>query len=398
MHVLWLVPDYHSFLREELAVVATLVDRCSVISQAPAMRLPGVTSLTIASDARSLNRVIARAAEVARTALCGSWPMARSDLPKIRRLSRHNEVVRRYVQKERVDVVHSHFAVPEGTAGWQAASRCPVVLTLRGVDILEVPEVGYGFMRDRFYARNIRQAVTKVAKVTVASTQTYQAALRTGVDVERLCLVPNGVDLSRFSVQMEAGIAFRKKYRIGERPLIAAAGNLVPGKAFDHLVRAIRRVVDACQDVMLVIAGEGPERAALEMSIKDSGLSANVLLPGALTREQMVSLLSAATAFAHSSLSEGFGNVILEAMAMNCAVVATRTGAAADLIHDGVNGRLVPVGDTCALADALIQVLHDGPRREAYARSAHDLVTTTYSLEARAKSFVRVYQELGGGG
>lgn len=396
MHVLWLIPAYYSFLVEELVALAPLVGRCSVVSQASAQPIVGVTTASIPADALTPRRFAGRVIHLARAAMRSPLPTSVTDTRTLRRLARHNEFIADFVRREQVDLVHSHFAMPEGTAGWQAAAGRPVVLTLRGVDILTIPEHGYGFMLQRFYRRSLATALRTVACVTVASRQAYDAAVAAGAPPSRLRLIPNGVNLRHFSRDPAAADRVRERLRLGTRPVIAAAGNLVATKAFDQLIDAFGAVRGnpAFADWRLVIAGEGPERRTLEGLIAGLGLGDAVLLPGRLAAPDVGGLLSASSLLVHPSLSEGFGNIVLEAMASGCPVLATATGAARDLITDKVNGRLVEAGDMFALRAALREMLADEDARARYAAAAAADVRDRFTIEARAAAFVRVYESL----
>jgi len=396
MHVLWLIPDYYSFLREELEAVASVVDRLSVISQAPPMSIPGVHAETIPADRLALHRVSRRVAGLVQAGAKSPWPRTRADFRSLWRVARHNEFIGDFVRREQVDVIHSHFAVPEGTAGWQAAHGRPVILTLRGVDILTVADHGYGFMLSPFYRRTIATTFRRVARVTVASRQAYDAALAAGAPASALQLLPNGVNLRTFFRDARAAEGVRRMLGVGTRPLLVAAGNLVPNKAFDRLITAFGHVhsQQGKAELTLVIAGEGPERPTLERLVAKAGLSATVRLPGRLKADQMRGLLSAASVLVHPSLSEGFGNIVVEAMAVGCPVLATATGAARDLITDGINGRLVPPGDTEALVTAIRDLLDDAPVRARYTERSADVVRNGLTLEHRAAAIRRLYDQV----
>jgi glycosyltransferase involved in cell wall biosynthesis len=396
MHVLWLIPAYYSFLVEELVALAPLVGRCSVISPAEAQPIAGVTTASIPADVLTPRRIAGRAVNLARTASHSPLPTSATDLRKLRRLARLNEFITDFVRREQVDVVHSHFAMPEGSGGWQAAAGAPVVLTLRGVDILTVPDHGYGFMLSRFYRRSLAIALRSVACITVASRQSYDAAVAAGAPPDRLRIIPNGVNLTTFSQDQAAADRVRERLGLGRHPVIAAAGNLTGTKAFDRLVDAFGAVLGnpAFAAWKLVIAGEGPERSKLEGLIASRGLGGSVLLPGRLAGPDVGGLLSAASLLVHPSLSEGFGNIVLEAMASGCPVLATATGAARDLITDKLNGRLVEAGDTDALRVALGEMLADGDSRVRYAVAAAAGVRDRFTIQARAAAFAHLYESL----
>jgi glycosyltransferase involved in cell wall biosynthesis len=140
-------------------------------------------------------------------------------------------------------------------------------------------------------------------------------------------------------------------------PIVVAAGRLHPQKGFEYLIRAFQRVVTAVP-ARLVILGEGPSRPHLEGLVMKLGLEDVVALPG--FQQNPYSWMARAAAFVLSSLYEGFGNVIVEAMALGVPVVATRCPSGPDEIIDNeVNGLLVPVADETALAEAILRVLRD---------------------------------------
>ena len=155
----------------------------------------------------------------------------------------------------------------------------------------------------------------------------------------------------------------------GDRPIdILAAGRMEPRKGFDRLLAAVRQM-PRFDDLRVVIAGDGPEWAALRRLVDDSGLGHVVELAG--RRTDMVELYSQTKVFALPSRSECHPLVLLEAMAMGCAPVAfdCRTGPG-EIIRHGVDGLLVKAGDVDGFAAALDRLLTDDELRCRLAREA----------------------------
>jgi GalNAc-alpha-(1->4)-GalNAc-alpha-(1->3)-diNAcBac-PP-undecaprenol alpha-1,4-N-acetyl-D-galactosaminyltransferase len=137
--------------------------------------------------------------------------------------------------------------------------------------------------------------------------------------------------------------------------VIVAAGRLIPQKGFDVLIRAFAAVASDFPEWSLEIFGEGPERPSLEVLVERLELSNRVRLPGC---RELKDHLPSAGVFVVSSRFEGFPNVLAEAMAHGSAVISTRCrGGASELVHDGIDGRLVAVDDATALANALQELL-----------------------------------------
>jgi len=152
------------------------------------------------------------------------------------------------------------------------------------------------------------------------------------------------------------------------RQFILAAGRLDRQKDFSTLLRAFARLRTK-RNVRLVILGEGPERAALEALARDLGLADHVELPG--FSPHIHDYMRSAALFALSSRFEGFGNVIVEAMACGARVVSVDCPSGpAEILENGKWGHLVPVGDACALAGAMLNALDDPSPPDVRRRAA----------------------------
>lgn len=149
----------------------------------------------------------------------------------------------------------------------------------------------------------------------------------------------------------------------GDR-IVLAVGRLVHQKGFDLLLRACARLSWLHQEWRLVILGEGPDRPVLERFCLAHGLEERVLMPGRLGN--VSEWYARADLFVLSSRYEGFPNVLAEAMAAGLPVVSSNcpTGPS-DLVHNGVDGILVPVGDTDALAEALDLLMRNALLRQS---------------------------------
>ena len=137
--------------------------------------------------------------------------------------------------------------------------------------------------------------------------------------------------------------------------MLAFAGRLTAQKDLGRALDAMRELTDA----RLLIAGDGPERAALEAAAGD-----RVEFLGPLPRAQVLGLLHAADASILTSAWENFPHGVVESLAVGTPVIATRTGGVAEVVHDGENGLLVEPGDTAAFTAAVRRYLDDPELRE----------------------------------
>ena len=149
-------------------------------------------------------------------------------------------------------------------------------------------------------------------------------------------------------------------FQVGEPPVILAVGRLDKAKDFPMLIRAFRHIRD-CRAARLMILGEGPDRRRIEEVVCELHLTQDVALPG--SEHNPYRYMNCAAAFALSSAWEGFGIVLVEALALGLPVVSTNcTYGPAEILCDGKYGALVPTGDHEAMARALLCAL-DGPVR-----------------------------------
>lgn len=174
-----------------------------------------------------------------------------------------------------------------------------------------------------------------------------------GVAPDRIVQVPSAVELAVLA-------ALRRAPADAPGPLLVAAGALTHEKGHRTLIEAFARIAPRMTGVHLVIAGEGPERAALESRIAAHGLAGRIELTG--DTEEAASRIAGATILVQPSLREALGTAVLEAMALGVPVIASATGGLTELLADD-HGVLVPPGDAPALAAALESLLDDPARR-----------------------------------
>ena len=180
-----------------------------------------------------------------------------------------------------------------------------------------------------------------------------------GRKAARFAIIPNGIDLSRFSGPVRP-CALRGEYRIPPAaPLLGVVARLEPEKGHRYLIDAMPAILRAVPETWLAIIGEGSEADALQAQATALGsrVAARVVFTG--RRDDVSALTSDLTLAVLPSTREAQGISILEAMARGVPVVASAVGGIPEVVTDGVDGRLVPPGDSDALADAIVELLRD---------------------------------------
>ncbi len=206
------------------------------------------------------------------------------------------------------------------------------------------------------------------------------------LEAERVITIHNPVDIDDFRRRARGGVHPWP----GEGPMVVAAGRLVRQKGFDILLRSFAGLETG--NARLAVLGEGPEREALARRAVELGVAERIVMPGHVT--EIAPWLTHAAAFALSSRCEGFGHVIVEAMACGAPVVAFNCPyGPADIIEDGQTGVLVPPLDSDALTAALDRVLADDELATRL-RAAGRLAATRFSAPMIARTYAALFDDL----
>ncbi len=182
---------------------------------------------------------------------------------------------------------------------------------------------------------------------------------------------------------------------LADPPLIACAARLVVEKGVDVLLRAFALLAPHHPQARLVIAGDGPQRAALTALADALGIGARVTWLGHVTREEVERQFRPAwVQVAPSRWPEPLGNVALEAMMRGTAVIATRGGGWTEVVQDGVTGRLVPPGDARALAEALSFIVSQCEEAERLGRAGRERALAQHTESEYINGWLAIYSAL----
>jgi glycosyltransferase involved in cell wall biosynthesis len=298
--------------------------------------------------------------------------------------------IRSIVREFRPDIVHTHTS-KAGILG-----RCAV--RLAGVKrIVHTPHghIFYGYFSpsatrvfiaaERFAARFTSRIVT----LTRAGLDDHLAA---GIGKrEQFAVIPSGTNVERF--ERADGSAVRAGLCVSA-PVMGFAGRLVPIKDCDTFLRAAAIVCGTHPETRVIVAGDGGERERLESLAGVLGIARNVRFLG--DRRDIPEVLAAMDVFVLSSRNEGFGRVIVEAMAAGVPVVSTAVGGTGEVIEDGVSGMLVPPGDPERMADAVLGLLDDPARRARFIEHGRARAKR-FDTRSMVDAYELLYAELLGG-
>jgi glycosyltransferase involved in cell wall biosynthesis len=222
-----------------------------------------------------------------------------------------------------------------------------------------------------------------------ASRAIRDVLVHDGIPSGRIEVVHDGIDVDK--IQNRPPIDVHAEYWLPHGvPVIVNIGALVGHKGQRVLVEAMPLVLREVPDAHLIIFGEGELRAALERQVKQLSLTKRVLLPG--FREDVLSLMKSADLFVMSSITEGLGSAVLDAMAMGLPVVGTTAGGIPEAVVPNVTGELVVPSDPKALAAAMVGVLKDAARRRSYGEAGRRHVAEHFGVDRLVEGTLSCYR------
>lgn len=303
-------------------------------------------------------------------------PVTEMDLGAAWRLSR-------LIKQLNPDIVHAHD--PHGVA--MAALALSMSTQLAKPPLVASRRVDFHLRGSSLSRWKYRQVDCFIC----ASEAIRRMLISDGVPEVRAVTVHEGIDLGRVAAAPPAKL-HEDLWLPHHAPIVGNVAALVPHKGQRHLVEAAALVVRQVPDARFVIAGEGELRAALEKQIKDHHLEKHVILAG--FRPDVLSLHKAFDLFVMSSLTEGLGTSLLDAMACGKAVVATQAGGIPEVVVDGTTGLLVPPRDHEAMARAIVTLLKDDGLRRRMGEAGLARARDGFSAERMVQDTLRVYQRV----
>lgn len=293
----------------------------------------------------------------------------------------------RIIRECRPHIVHSR--------NWGAIEAMPAAWIAR-VPVAIHSEHGYELdmmkglpVRQRMFRRMAYSMADVVFTVTEELREFH--AVQASISPARIRVVRNGVDTARFAPCEESRAAARQRLGITSGSfVVGSVGRMVSIKDYPTLLKAAALVASRGVDVVVVLAGSGPELDVLRKQAGDiTALAGRVHFVGAATN--VPELLNAMDVFVLTSVLEGMSNTILEAMACGRPVVATRVGGNPELVAEGVCGCLFAPGDAADLAKRLEQLAKLPRERCKFGGEARKLAESRFSLHEMIRNYRELY-------
>jgi len=289
-----------------------------------------------------------------------------------------------WLRKHRPAVVHTHLFTADTwgrLAAWMAQVPC-IVSTVHSVNSWQ----------GRVH-RLVDRGMALVTDRLIACTALVADKLRDvdGISAHRVITLANGVDLERF--EDVDGRDLITEFDFPHRwPLFAVLGRLEPVKGQGYLLECLAQCRERGVHINLLLIGDGPDRAALEQQVEDAELLDRVRFAG--FRRDVPEMLASIDVLVIPSRWEGLPMALLEAMALGRPVIAHAVGGIGDVVEPGVQGVLVPAGQSQEMASAIAMLAGDVSLRQRMGAAARQRVREHYSAEVLSAQYEALYRDV----
>lgn len=293
------------------------------------------------------------------------------------------------IKAEKIDFVHAHdYKAVYYARKISKKCKIPTIATLHGW-------TGHSWKEKFLYYPAERYLLRSFDRILAVSDQLRSRYLQSGGDPQKTFVILNGVDPDAFQKSPSQRSAIRQKLGIADNEtLLLGLGRLEPQKRFDVLLDTVKLLNGSSDEskFALVVAGEGSLKSELAQHLKKLGLENSCRFLGHYANVK--ELFNAADILVQSSDYEGTPTVVVEGMAMELPIVATDVGGTAQLLHNGVHGRVVARRDPDALARAIEDTISEQETTTRYVKAARARVETDLSFAKRTEYLMDHYAQL----
>jgi glycosyltransferase involved in cell wall biosynthesis len=295
--------------------------------------------------------------------------------------------LRQLANRLHIDIVHAH----------DYKTNVLALALGRATDIVPLSTVhgwtGHSFRERWLYYPCDKRVLARYPRLIAVSTDIRDELVRHGADPSRVTTVLNGIDHRQFLRDRNREAEARRTLGLApDDVVLGAVGRLEPQKRFDLLLEAFAELRPRHPRLKLVIVGDGSCRAPLEAQRRALQLGESCLLLGHVNDVKLPH--HAFDLFVQSSDYEGTPNAVLEAMALETPLVATDCGGTRELVENGMDGLIVPIGSVPALVAVIESLLADRARARTMAAHARHRIETDLSFATRMARVEAIYEEL----
>ena len=290
-------------------------------------------------------------------------------------------------RENKEDVINAHFVVPSGPIGIVLSKvfGIPIVMSVHGGDIYDSSKK-WSPHRHFLLRKVIKWLLNKSDKVIAQSNNIKSNTINYYKFNKQITIIPLGFTKPKFKEVKRKELGFSEK-----DILLISVGRLIKRKGYEYAIQAVSKL--PYQNIKYLIIGDGPEEENLRNLAKELKVDEKVELLGFVSEEKKFQYLTISDVYILSSLHEGFGICLLEAMHCSLPIVATNNGGQTDFLVEGRNALLVPIEDSEALAEKIVELIENKAKRLEMSTTNRKGIQNFY-IEKIAKQYVDVYEKV----
>ena len=295
------------------------------------------------------------------------------------------------IKKNKYDIVHTHQA-KAGILGRIAARLAGVPVIIHTYHSFPFHDFMKQYQRRLFIG--LEKLVSKITdKLISVSKLNLEKGVQLGIAARgKFITIYSGIDFSRFDISVGTSAMKRSLSIPEDHMIVGMVGRLSEQKAPQYLIQAIPTVLDKFPNTTFVIVGDGEKRKELEASTRHLNINGKARFLG--SRNDVPALLHLFDIFILTSLWEGLGRSLTEAMYVGKPVISTAVEGVPELIDNGKTGLLIPTKDVEATANRLIQLLASKEMRENLGKMARQRVKSRFEVDLMIREIDRLCQQL----
>ena len=299
------------------------------------------------------------------------------------------------IRKEKIDVINSHWLLPMGLVGAICRSifDIPHITTIHSSEITLIKKSPFGRKITEFIVNNTDKIVS-VSSHRADELLTFISTKVSTATKEKIEIIPMGIDLGKFRNEINKN-NLKTNYNITSKFVILFVGRLVEVKGCEYLIKGFKSVIDEVNDVQLIIVGSGPLEAKVKKLAKKLNMEKYVRFEGFVEHNTISDYYSLSDIVVFPSIvdssgfEEGLPVVLLEALAVGKAVVATRTKGVMEIIKEGYNGFLVEQKNPEQIAEKVLELLGNEELGARFSKNALD-AGKKYDWDVIVEKYVKI--------
>ena len=297
----------------------------------------------------------------------------------------------RWLKHKEVDLVHTH-RYKENIIGSLAAKMGGVPHIIRTYHGMPEPFEGFKNIKYKFYIFLDYLISRLLVKKIITASFEIKEKLSQRLGEKKVTSIPNSINLDSLKIKKSPR---RVRETLGiddDCRIIGSAGRLVPIKGYQVFLKAAQLIKQRESKVKFLIVGDGPEKSNLEKLADELKISEDFLFPG--YREDILDIINAMDIFVLSSFHEGIPIALLEAMALEKPIVATKVGGIPEVVTDQISGILVEPDDPEKLAQKSLYLLQEREVRKKMGSEAKRKIEESFTAERMAQRVLEIYQSM----